>query len=126
MDWNPSFSYATLPPGSNNVPSYWITLTTKVPEQQGLPHFSDIHIWNIKATGATQAFEVKAYPIATLDLFRLDHLDMEAKTACLSPTRRTGHFQTTKSRPPMAAKRVLPTRRIPIQGMFPTANLSSP
>jgi polygalacturonase len=81
MDWNPTFSYATLPPGAKNVPTYWITLTTKVPEQQGLPHFSDVHIWNIKATGATQAFSVRAYPNATLDNFRLDHLDLEAKTA---------------------------------------------
>jgi hypothetical protein len=81
MDWNPTFSYATLPPGSTNVPAYWITLTTKVPEQQGLPHFRDVHIWNIKATDATQAFSVRAYPNATLDNFRLDHLDIEAKTA---------------------------------------------
>jgi polygalacturonase len=81
MNWNPSYSYATLPAGSKNVPSYWITLTTRVPEQQGLPHFSDVHIWNIKATGATQAFEVSAYPNATLDNFRLDHLDIEAKTS---------------------------------------------
>jgi polygalacturonase len=81
MNWNPSYSYANLPAGSKNVPPYWITLTTKVPEQQGLPHFSDVHIWNIKATGATQAFNVSAYPNATLDNFRLDHVDIEAKTA---------------------------------------------
>ena len=81
MDWNPTFSYATLPPGAKNVPAYWITLTTKVPEQQGLPHFRDVHIWNIKATGATQAFSVSAYPNATLDNFKLDHLNIEAKTA---------------------------------------------
>jgi polygalacturonase len=81
MNWNPSYSYAKLPPGMENVPSYWTTLTTKVPEQEGLPHFRDVHIWNIKATGATQAFEVRAYPNATLDNFRIDHLDIEAKTA---------------------------------------------
>ena len=81
MNWNPSYSYATLPAGMRDVPSYWITLATKVPEEQGLPHFRDIHIWNIKATGATQAFHVSAYPNATLDNFRLDHLDIEAKTA---------------------------------------------
>jgi polygalacturonase len=85
MNWNPSYSHATLPPGSKdgskNVPPYWITLTTKVPEQQGLPHFNNVHIWNVKATGATQAFEVRAYPNATLDNFRIDHLDIDAKTA---------------------------------------------
>jgi polygalacturonase len=81
MNWNPSYSYATLPAGSTNVPAYWKTLTTKVPPEQGLPHFDDVHIWNIKATGAKQAFNVSAYPNATLDNFRLDHLDIEAQTA---------------------------------------------
>jgi len=81
MNWNPSFSYATLPDGTKDIPSYWVTLTTKVPEQQGLPHFSDVHIWNIKATGARSAFDVAAYPNATLDNFRFDHIDIEARTA---------------------------------------------
>ena len=81
MNWNPTYSYATLPAGVKNIPPYWVTLTTKVPEQQGLPHFSDVHIWNIKATGAKTAFNVSAYPNATLDNFRLDHLDIEAATA---------------------------------------------
>jgi polygalacturonase len=81
MNWNPSYSYATLPDGVKDIPPYWVTLTTKVPEQQGLPHFSGVHIWNIKATGARRAFEVSAYPNATLDDFRLDHLEIEAATA---------------------------------------------
>ncbi len=81
MNWNPSYSYATLPEGVKDVPPYWTVLTTKVPEQQGLPHFSDVHIWKIKATGAKSAFNVSAYPNATLDDFRLDHLDIKAATA---------------------------------------------
>jgi hypothetical protein len=81
MNWNPSYSYATIPDGIKDIPPYWVTLTTKVPELQGLPHFSDVHIWNIKATGARRAFDVAAYPNATLDYFRFDHLDIEAATA---------------------------------------------
>jgi hypothetical protein len=81
MNWNPSYSYATLPTGVKDIPPYWVVLTTKVPEQQGLPHFSGVHIWRIKATGARSAFNVSAYPNATLDDFRLDHLDIEAATA---------------------------------------------
>ena len=81
MNWNPSFSYAILPAGMKDIPPYWVTLTTKVPEQQGLPHFSDIHIWNVKAMGAKRVFEVSAYANATLDDFRFDHLDLEAATA---------------------------------------------
>jgi polygalacturonase len=81
MNWNPSYSYAALPTDVKNPPPYWVVLTTKVPEAQGLPHFSDVHIWNIKATGAKEAFNVSAYPNATLDNFRLDHLNIEAATA---------------------------------------------
>ena len=81
MNWNPTFSYAILPAGIKEMPSYWVTLTTPVSEQQGLPHFSDVHIWNIKATGAKTAFNVAAYPNATLDDFHFDHLDIQAATA---------------------------------------------
>jgi polygalacturonase len=83
MNWNPAYSYAKLPEGTDPkaVPPYWIPLTTPVPEEQGLPHFSDVHIWNIKATGAKKAFSVSAYPNAPLVNFKLDHLDIEALTA---------------------------------------------
>ncbi|HZP05868.1 MAG TPA: glycosyl hydrolase family 28 protein [Terracidiphilus sp.] len=81
MNWNPSYSYATLPEGMKDVPSYWVTLTTRVPDDKGLPHFRNVHIWNIKASGAKRAFDVSAYPNATLDDFRLDHLDIDAATA---------------------------------------------
>lgn len=81
MNWNPSYSYATLPSGAKDVPPYWVVLTTPVPKDKGLPHFSDIHIWNIHASGAKAAFEVSAYPEAPLQNFRLDHLDIQADTA---------------------------------------------
>jgi polygalacturonase len=82
MNWNPSYSYATMPPGIKEPPLHYYTLTTPVtPPEKGLPHFSDVHIWSIKATGAKQAFNVAAYPNATLDNFTIDHLDIEAATA---------------------------------------------
>jgi polygalacturonase len=83
MDWNPNYSNTSLPAGTDpkTVPDYWIKLTTPVPPEQGLPHFSDIHIWNIKATGARRAFSVSAYPNAPLINFKFDHLDIQAATA---------------------------------------------
>jgi len=81
MNWNPSYSYAVIPPGLKDVPPYYRILATPVPEAQGLPHFRDVHIWNIKATGARQAFDVSAYPNAPLEDFKLDHLDIEAARA---------------------------------------------
>ncbi len=81
MNWDPSYSYAVIPPGLTKVPLYYKVLTTPVPEAQGLPHFRDVHIWNIKATGARQAFNVSAYANAPLENFRLDHLEIEAAHA---------------------------------------------
>jgi polygalacturonase len=83
MDWNPNYSNTSMPAGTDpkTVPDYWIKLTTPVPAEQGLPHFSDVHIWNIKATGARRAFSVSAYPNAPLIGFKFDHLDIQAATA---------------------------------------------
>ena len=82
MNWNPTYSYATLPPDLKDPPPYYITLTTPVtPPDKGLAHFKNIHIWNIKATGAKRAFDVSAYPAAPLENFHLDHLNIEAQTA---------------------------------------------
>jgi polygalacturonase len=83
MNWNPSYSYATLPPGTDpkTMPPWWTPLTTPVSEQQGRPHFSNVHIWNIHATGAKKAFSVAAYPDAPLTDFKIDHIDIQAATA---------------------------------------------
>lgn len=81
MNWNPSFSYAVIPAGMTDVPAYYKVLATPVPEAQGLPHFRNVHISYVKATGAQQAFNVSGYAAAPLEDFRIDHLDIEAATA---------------------------------------------
>lgn len=87
LNWNPNYSYATLPPGVKDFPPYWTTLTTQVPEEKGLPHFSEVHIWNIQATGARAAIEIAAYPNAKLEGFRIDHVQISAQKA--------GHIDNT-------------------------------
>jgi polygalacturonase len=81
MNWNPSYSYAAIPAGMKDVPDYYKVLATPVPEAQGLPHFRNVRISYVKATGARQAFNVSAYAQAPLEDFRIDHLDIEAATA---------------------------------------------
>jgi hypothetical protein len=46
-----------------------------------LPHFADVHIWNIEATGASTAIQIAAYPNAKLRNFRIDHVKITAATA---------------------------------------------
>lgn len=81
LNWNPSYSYAEMPKDVKNPPSYWKVLTTKVPEEKGLPHFRDVHIWNIEATDAKTAIAVAAYPNAKLENFRIDHVKIAAAEA---------------------------------------------
>ncbi|MGI4757338.1 MAG: glycoside hydrolase family 28 protein [Janthinobacterium lividum] len=83
LNWNPSYSYTSLPAGTDPkaVPPYWIALTTPVPEEKGLPHFRDVHIWNIEAKNAKTAFDISAYPNATLDNFRIDHVTVQGESA---------------------------------------------
>lgn len=81
LNWNPTYSYATIPPDVKDAPPYYHVLATPVSPEHGLPHFRDVHIWNIKATGAATAFNVSGYPEAPLENFRIDHLDIQAKTA---------------------------------------------
>lgn len=82
MNWNPNYSYASIPEGLKDYPAYYKTLTTPVvPESKGLAHFHDIHIWNIKARGAKSVFDVNGNAAAPVEKVTLDHWDVEAQSA---------------------------------------------
>lgn len=81
MNWNPSYSYARIPPGLTDVPPYYKVLATPVPPSQGLAHFRSVHIWNITATGAREAFNVSATPEAPLENFTFDHVSIDGQAA---------------------------------------------
>jgi len=81
MNWNPSYSYATLPEGVKDIPGYWKTLLQPVPVAQGIPHFRDVQIADFKATGAREAFAVSSHPDSPLRDFVFRNIDIEAKSA---------------------------------------------
>lgn len=81
MNWNPSYSYAKLPEGMKDVPDYWRALLAPVSPELGTPHFRDVHISDVTATAAQQAFTVSAYPDAPLENFEFHNIHIDAKTA---------------------------------------------
>jgi polygalacturonase len=81
MNWNPSYSYAKIPPGLKVIPPYYKILATPVPLSQGMMHIRNVHIWNIHASGARRAFDVSAFPQAPLENFTLDHITIQAQAA---------------------------------------------
>ena len=55
LNWNPSYSYATLPAGMKDVPAYWTILSTPVlPVERGFCDFRDIRIEDVTVTGANK------------------------------------------------------------------------
>jgi polygalacturonase len=81
LNWNPSYSYAKLPEGIKDIPDYWRVLLTPVPPEKGMPHFRDVHISGVTATGAQQAFSVSGYPDAPLRDFEFKDVHIDAKSA---------------------------------------------
>jgi polygalacturonase len=63
LNWNPSYSYATLPEGMTNIPPHWVTLTTPVtPPERGFAEFRDITIEDVKVSGARRIISAEGLP----------------------------------------------------------------
>lgn len=57
LNWNPSYSYATIPKEIKNPPAHWLVMNTPVlPPERGYCEFRDIRIENIEITGAKRVF----------------------------------------------------------------------
>jgi polygalacturonase len=80
LNWNPSYSYAKIPDGMTGYPDYWKVLTEPVPSKKGVPHFRDVSVSGVKATGAQRAFQVASHPDAPLLRFRFEDVEIEAKS----------------------------------------------
>ncbi|HEX8142413.1 MAG TPA: glycoside hydrolase family 28 protein [Pyrinomonadaceae bacterium] len=63
LNWNPSYSYATIPKEMTNVPPHWIVMNTPVtPPERGLCEFRHITIENVEIVGARQIFSAAGLP----------------------------------------------------------------
>jgi polygalacturonase len=81
FNWNPSYSYATIPADVKDPPDYWKVLAEPVPREKGLPHMRDVKVWGIKATGAQRAFDVSSYKDSPLLNFQFKNWRIEAAAA---------------------------------------------
>ncbi len=70
LNWDPSYSYPTLPGGTQDVPSYWRVLATPVmPPERGLCEFRNITIEDVRVLGAARVFSavgLREKPITNL------------------------------------------------------------
>jgi hypothetical protein len=57
LDWNPSYSYVTLPADTAGMPAHWRVLATQVtPPERGLAEFSNIRIEDVRVSNVRRIF----------------------------------------------------------------------
>jgi len=81
FNWNPSYSYAKIPPGLGSVPDYYAVLAQQVPRAKGIPHLKNVKIYNLKASGAREAFSVGSYPDSPLQDVTFRNIEIQAQRA---------------------------------------------
>jgi polygalacturonase len=78
LDWNPSYSYATLPKDMKDIPPHWVTLTTPVtPPERGFAEFRDITIEDVKATGSRRIITAAGLPEKLIHDVHFRNVDAE-------------------------------------------------
>jgi polygalacturonase len=84
MDWNPSYSYSSLPQGYSyeSIPQHWKTMLQKVePPEKGIPDVKDVNLLHIKATGAKRAISAVGTKESIVKNFNLKDVNIEVGTA---------------------------------------------
>lgn len=84
LNWNPSYSYSSLPEGYDydSIPEHWKTMLEKVePPELGIPTIRDVHLSDITVSGARRAFDISATEQAQATDFVLSNVDIQAQTA---------------------------------------------
>ncbi|HLZ89598.1 MAG TPA: glycosyl hydrolase family 28 protein, partial [Puia sp.] len=84
MNWNPAYSYSTLPAGYNpdSIPAHWKTMLHKVePAEKGIPHFKDIYVSNITVANAKKAISATGLEQSLITGVHIDNTTINATTA---------------------------------------------
>lgn len=83
MNWNPTYSYSTLPAGYNvdSLPDHWKKLLAKVDPEKGIPHFKDIYISNVKVKYARKGINGAGLEKSFLENFNFNTVVLNAETA---------------------------------------------
>ena len=84
MNWNPAYSYSTLPAGYNpdSIPRHWKTMLHKVdPPEKGIPHFKDIYVSGITVASARKAISATGLDQSYITGVHIDDVTINAATA---------------------------------------------
>jgi polygalacturonase len=84
MNWNPTYSYSSLPKGYNydSIPEHWKTLLRKVePEEKGIPHFQNIYVSGVTVNHARKGINAVGLERSFLTNFNFENIEANADNA---------------------------------------------
>ncbi|MCS3798792.1 glycoside hydrolase family 28 protein [Niastella sp. OAS944] len=84
MNWNPAYSYSTLPAGYNydSLPQHWKVMLTKVePVEKGIPHFKQVYVSDIKAVGVKKVVNAAGLKESLLEDFHYNNVQVQGNSA---------------------------------------------
>jgi hypothetical protein len=84
MNWNPSYSYSSLPEGYDpeTIPSHWKTMLQQVdPPERGIPEFKDVSFDRIRVTNGRRAIAASGMPESIVKHFVFNDVRIESESA---------------------------------------------
>jgi len=85
LNWNPSYSYSTLPTAfeGKEIPEHWKVMLTPVePKEKGYPRFRNVYLANVKAAGVGQFISASGWNDSLrLENFQMNNIEAEVQKA---------------------------------------------
>lgn len=81
LNWNPSYSYATLPKGIKEIPSHWKVMLEEVPEEKGLPYIRNVSVEDCHAINVKTAIQVSGTEKSYISGFKFKNVSISAENA---------------------------------------------
>jgi polygalacturonase len=98
MNWNPLYSYSTLPPAyeGRELPAHWQVMLKEVPSGQAMPIFRHITLSGIKGRNTGAFIQCTGHPQSVIDTVELEDIDVESQFASTISHTRILHMKKVR------------------------------
>ena len=79
LNWNPSYSYASVNEEVDSIPKHWKVMLQTVDPAQGIPEFRNVWLKNINATGAKIAINASGIEDSYLENFNWEDVNISSE-----------------------------------------------
>jgi hypothetical protein len=79
LNWNPSYSYASLEKDMDSIPHYWKAMLKEVPPEKGIPTFKNVTIRNVNAKNSKYGMNVAGVEDSYIENFSWTDINIECE-----------------------------------------------